>query len=228
MTVSRVVLFAACIAGALALVSASNAGDCRVASAAPVVTVPVKSVYNPTILVGGHDVVKVKELIVPILQPLPFFVDPRISYVYTGGNYIAVPQVPVGQAPPVAHPPQPQAQTPPAGNGDVNIDALIDRIEQRVRERQGQQAPEPSSGPPPVPGFQKQGRKSPEAIVQAHCASCHTGPSSKGGFVIFDAPGQFSASFDSAAAVDAIKDGRMPPANKPRLSNEDFRTIVGQ
>lgn len=173
--------------------------------------------------------VAVREVIVPILAPLPVLIDPRISYHYTGTNAVAIPGLPAA----FQLPQQPQAfqaqQPPPqqlaaAANGEPSesdLDRLIDRIEKRVRLRTEGKVDEPA-GPPSVPGFtQGAPARSWVNVLQTHCAACHTGKAAKGAFVVFDEPGRIGRGFDASAAWDAISGGRMPPKGRPGLPAAD-------
>lgn len=155
--------------------------------------------------------VRVREVLVPILQPLAFFADPRISYHYGIGSYVPALQAAVPQQPAVQHQPAQQA-----AKTDNEIDSLIDRIEKRVQERNRfqnqQQEPE---GPPPVPGANQLAARS---IITERCAECHTGQAAKGGFQLFSAPGVPSNTADVETAWDAIRGGRMPPRSRQPLS----------
>jgi hypothetical protein len=211
--------------GMLLLTGPGQADDCRVIGqpifSQPTYGTPVYS--QPIYSAPTYETIRYREVLVPVLQPLPVFVDPRISYVYNGGNYVQVPLVPGPNPGPNGMTPAAQASPPAKPPGDTDLDALIDRIEKRVRERNQSELPSEPEGPPVVPGFKRPPQQAPRTSLQiltTRCASCHTGERSKGDFVIFDRPGVLSASFDHNLAWDAINTDRMP-YKRPALSAAD-------
>lgn len=66
--------------------------------------------------------------------------------------------------------------------------------------------------------------------MATHCAVCHSGPSSKGGFVLFTGPGQFNQQADRQAILDSVlgQHGKsvMPPAGRPPMPQADRDAIV--
>lgn len=189
--------------------------------------------YAPTYY--NNVVTTYKEVLVPLFQPYPVFVDPRISYHYSSGNYLGValaPSIPgvVGvPAQPVQQQPMP-AKAAPAAGADLDLDGLIDKIEKRIRERNSQQVYEPD-GPPAVPGgvslYQPKQIASRTFlhVLQSNCAMCHTGAKSKGDTVIFESPGKLSPAADMQAIWDAINEDRMPPKEKPRVKAADKQIV---
>lgn len=218
-------LIQTCAIAAACLTFCAASGDAappfrNCTTCAPVVTTAhcAPTYVAPTVV----EEVRVREVLIPVLQPLPFFADPRISYSYGLGSYV---QAPLGaaviqqpQAPVMQQQQAPQVQ---AKKPTSEIDALIDQIEQRVRERQSSQAAAPS-GPPQVPGFQR------TSVIAARCASCHTGDTAKGQFKIFTSPGVWNPEFDPRAAWDAISSRRMPPREHPPLSAVDFAAAADE
>lgn len=92
----------------------------------------------------------------------------------------------------------------------------------------GQQVPPvttPPGVPPPAqpktgspPGLPTAPTISPEAAapyaiaaLQQNCSACHTGPASKGEFIIFAQPGLFSPGLSWRTIIREIEAGRMPP-----------------
>lgn len=177
---------------------------------------------------------KEREVLVPVLQPLPFFIDPRISYLHNGGNYIQVPlttQTPGGVKQATAQPkvePKAEVEVKQDSEKKVDIDDLINRIEERVKERQKSQQPT-EDAPPPVPGFQAKivPVKTAGGILSRSCYSCHNAKIQKGDVEIFAGPSRFTQALDHAAIIDAIAGGRMPPADskKPRVTAEELAQI---
>jgi len=200
---------------ALLTLPAAAAAQCR--TVYPTYTYQQPTYYSaPTYYQAPktYETIKVTEVIVPILQPLPVFVDPRISYLHNGSNVIFAPQQPVQQV-----------QQPVQQEKQPDIDELIDRIERRVRERSGERNPEPD-GPPPVPGV-RAAADTPLTILKASCYGCHSGARPRGDFLIFSGADILSPRLDRAAVVDAIKEGRMPPpdSNKPRVTPEKLLVL---
>lgn len=197
-------------------------------------------VYNPSTYYYPQYQHKVYETIVPILQPLPFFIDPRISYLHNGGNYIQVPfqlqtQLQVQAA--AQAQPQAQAQTQPQTQAPAtqaqrqpptDIDALIDQIEKRAAER-NRVRPSEEDGPPPVPGRRVSRAtlaSSASAILKRSCASCHNDKKQQGDVQIFHGAA-LARNLDRQAVLDAIQEGRMPPENskKHRVSVDELQQI---
>lgn len=210
-----------------------EAGNCRVIHGVPYCQPYTPPVYHAPYVAPVHhapyeEKIKIQEILVPILQPYPYFIEPRISYLHNGGNYVNIPLRPVNAVQPLA--PEPKSS---AGVSEVDLDNLINKIEQRVRERQNQQVSEPD-GPPPVPGFTKitpptAVRRTAFTVLQ-RCAGCHTGEKSKGDVVIFSVPGVLSSTLDRAAILDAVRaqDGqpaRMPPAPRLALPLSDVQLL---
>ncbi len=65
----------------------------------------------------------------------------------------------------------------------------------------------------------------PLAVLQTHCAACHTGAKSKGGVVIFDAPGQLAADVNRFDLYEIVAAGKMPPAPKPKVAPSDVTAL---
>lgn len=240
--------------------------------------------------------VEVKEVVVPILQPFPFFIDPRISYTYNSGTYVGVPLVPSMPASlPAAHPtPPPAAPTmstypskpPSLTHPPIDTEAIAAEVERRVAARMAAyhsartpRAPSPSppsppthppyptytpteeEGPPPVPGTvvtpSGTTSRAPEvdyssvpaapyspspaarppatpmvrtafSVLAGKCGACHTGDGAKGDFQIFASRGVLSPTLDMNAVMDAVLEGRMPPAPRQPLSEQEKRILAGR
>lgn len=81
-------------------------------------------------------------------------------------------------------------------------------------------APAHSQGQASAPGGPQIGQTGPDdpkVLLFNHCAACHTGPSSRGRFVIYSAPGQINAAFDRGQAANSIRNGQMPHPSRPDL-----------
>jgi hypothetical protein len=100
--------------------------------------------------------------------------------------------------------------------------AIISEMNRLGGQEQTQpQANQQDNGPPVAMegSFQPQFPRQPPVpqqmsfvnILGNRCASCHTGPSSKGGVQIFTAPGIFNSAVDRQRIVRSMEDGRMPP-----------------
>jgi hypothetical protein len=206
-------------------------GSCA-PSYAPVYHPPV---YTQPVYHAPVETIVVREVIVPVFTPLAVVVDPRLSYHYTGFNSVALspyaPQQQFGgqfggfgaQQQPLAQPaPAPAAQT------NENLDTFIDAVDKRRLQRQRGYAVEPP-GPPPVPGFSPQRDIVPKVsalqVLSTHCAECHTGPRSKGSFVIFDTPGKLAAGFNQRKAWKWVDDGLMPPRERARLKKAEIAAL---
>lgn len=89
--------------------------------------------------------------------------------------------------------------------------AIISEMNKQVG--QGGQNVEQDNGPPmAIDGaFNPQPQFGFMNVLGNRCASCHTGPSSKGGVQIFSSPGIFNTAVDRQRIVRAMEDGRMPP-----------------
>jgi hypothetical protein len=195
--------------------------------------------YYPPAPVVYHEPVRevvVKEVVkeVPVLTPVFAFVDPRISYIHTGGNYVPVPQ---------AVPGQPQAvsgQAPAAAAGQLSIsqqdlERLADLVVKRIEARGGTISYS-KDAPPPVPGDRTTNTSlSPgelpieqraAQILYDRCSRCHTGDAAKGQMKLFDSATQL-ADFDPDKVWDAVRGDRMPPDPHPKVPAEEKR-VLGQ
>lgn len=132
-------------------------------------------------------------------------------------------------------PPVAQQPAPIVNNQDKIRELARALLEEMQRQQPGDDGPPavPGANTPPNPGDippgvpSKTGNPpglptastiSPEqaapiaiAALQQNCASCHTGPSSKGEFVMFAQPGLFSQNVPWRSIIREIDAGRMPP-----------------
>jgi hypothetical protein len=180
--------------------------------------------YSPTYQYPVHEVI-VKDTIIPVAVPVlvPAFqfqyAAPCAAPVAVPG---AIPAVPghVGVSPvvptvPGVAPMQPIA-VGPGGVGAINNQEQIRLLAKALLEEMSKQADGDSGPPVALPGVGGSvppvgGPVNPLQVLSVRCASCHTGPSSKGGVQIFTAPGQFNPTVDRQRLIRAVEDGRMPP-----------------
>lgn len=129
-------------------------------------------------------------------------------------------------------PPVAQQPAPIVNNQDKIRELARALLEEMQRQQPGDDGPPAVPGantgsPPGVPSGNPSGNPpglptasviSPEqaapiaiAALQQNCASCHTGPSSKGEFVMFAQPGLFSQNVPWRSIIREIDAGRMPP-----------------
>lgn len=177
--------------------------------------------YPTTYQYPTHEVV-VKEVLTPVAVPVavPVLI-PAYQYTY----------VPACQPAAVAGMPNvPQPSAMPgmqqAGSGPMSDQEKLKQLARELlAEMQRQQGGGGDDGPPvaidvgsPIvpPGQQAQNHVQ---VLTARCASCHTGPQSKGGVVLFNASGVLNPQADKQRAIRAVEDGRMPPqaVNDPKF-----------
>lgn len=107
---------------------------------------------------------------------------------------------PNDQGPPMAQPP---IGTPPVGPPPVGPPPV------------GTPVPVKTGNPPGLPQAPiiSPDAAAPYAIaaLQQNCSACHTGPASKGEFIIFAQPGLFSPGLSWRTIIREIEAGRMPP-----------------
>jgi len=172
----------------------------------------------------------VREVYVPFSFPTPVLVDPRISYQYNGFNAVAV----QGGVQAVTQQAAQQQQLAPqqgatrSGLSKDALKALVDDIEEHLRERSGKRPLEQST-PPPVPGAVSfKSEQTAEDVLVRNCSECHTAPRAKGRFTMFAEGGALAKGFNVAQALSAIEEGRMPPAECKtctRLNAADKRLL---
>lgn len=177
--------------------------------------------------------------IVPVAYPVPFQIAvPVVSYLQNSTyapTYAAQPAAAYGQ-PQYAQaqpqyqqqpPSQPQARAvPPGAFTDEMIDALVDRILQRLDARASKSAPpvQPEvKEPPPVVPKEKAVDGGPfDAVsrLRESCASCHSGTKAKGGVQIFLADAKFNQRISKQKLYDAIYKCRMPKDATGKVDDE--------
>jgi hypothetical protein len=209
-----------------------------IATAVPVVvTVPVANVsYNYQ---GAVATTAAPVQVVPNTQPT-YLTGP-----VTNPTTVTVPSNPLGQMA------QPQAAAGALNLTDAQIDALINRITERLQAQQQGAAPAASGRPavtgdaPARLGLGGPGGGGGDAAVIAildnpqkplgpdakptNCAACHTGPGSSGGFKIFESKGVLAANVNWTKIWDRSDNGTMPPIAqkdvKFALSDADVNTL---
>jgi len=135
---------------------------------------------------------------------------------------------------------QPQMQASPISSQD-----RIRELAKALLDEMSRQSNGPDNGPPSVPssstkippglptGSISQPALSPElaapyaiAALQQNCSACHTGPASKGGFVMFAQPGLFNSQVSWRSIIQEVESGRMPPNySQYRLTTEQIVAI---
>jgi hypothetical protein len=97
--------------------------------------------------------------------------------------------------------------------------------------------PEPKRNPEPLPkapaqppaagGGNAGGGAEAQAVtvLNSHCAQCHTGPRARGKTMIFNQDGSLNASVSKDAISQALAEGKMPPKNRPRPSQDDLTAL---
>lgn len=171
--------------------------------------------YSNTYQYPVREVV-VKEVITPVAVPV---LVPAFQYQYVS----PCAQQQVHAATPVTTPMQsnmPTPNTPAPAQTAVNEQEKV-RLLARALLAEMQQQADGDNGPPmAVSNFYSQQQQLQQqqqqptnafTVISNRCASCHTGPSSKGGVMIFAGPGQFNSAVDRQRIIRAIEDGRMPP-----------------
>ena len=200
-----------------------NGTKCQPVQVQPVHRGTAIYTYPTTYQYPTHEVV-VKEVITPVAVPVavPVLI-PAYQYTY----------VPACQPAAVAG--VPQVPQPSAMPGNVDQEKLKQLARELLAEMQKQQGGGVDDGPPVAidvgspsvpPGQQAQTHVQ---VLTARCASCHTGPTSKGGVVLFNSPGVLNPQADKQRAIRAVEDGRMPPqaVNDPkfRLSPQEVAAV---
>lgn len=176
--------------------------------------------YSPTYQYPVREVI-VKDTIIPVAVPV---LVPAFQFQYTAPcatPIVAAPGFAGTHAVPGVTPvipgvsPMQPVSVGPGGFGAINDQEKIRLLAKALLEEMSKQAdgdngpPVALSGGPVTPPVS--GSFNRFQVLNARCASCHTGPSSKGGVQIFTAPGQFNPVVDRQRLIRAVEDGRMPP-----------------
>jgi hypothetical protein len=129
-----------------------------------------------------------------------------------------------------------------AATTDQKIDrlaALVEQLQRRLEtppdaqpplpEKPGQPPPQSEAVPPPPTVSRASLPARPSgavAVLTQHCAKCHTGSGSQGGFTLFDRPGQLARlDPDSLQSIRAaVLSGSMPKGRGP-LTLREFAAI---
>lgn len=113
-------------------------------------------------------------------------------------------------------------------SSDPEIKELLKLL---VEEVKGLRADLAAAKPEPIPGTL--GLQAPKidglTATRQACASCHTGPGSKGGYILFNQdnkPRDLSA-IEKRESVRRVSAGTMPPADKSKLTPEGKAAILG-
>jgi cytochrome c553 len=144
--------------------------------------------------------------VLPVIAPVAVFTPLVVQVPSYGAVYVPPAAAPAVQ--PAAVPANPAAQ--PA------------QVAPAVKPADAPPMPTPDEAAPQT----KTGPGNWQANLATDCARCHTGPASKGSFVIFDGPNVLSPKFDAAAramAFAAIHDREMPLGadRKPAPLNDE-------
>lgn len=176
--------------------------------------------------VAVQQVVAVQNL-VPVLVAQPVFANPLVSYLHAGGSYYPNQY----QQQQLIQPPA----TPRAAQPCPQIDegALVERIIGKLEAKAEKQS---RPAPPPVPGFKRAEVKpvsfAPKSdrtyldVLAQNCSECHSQSAHKGGVALFDVQGNMAPNVNFNAVWLAISEGRMPPANKARISDPDIKILM--
>jgi hypothetical protein len=99
-------------------------------------------------------------------------------------------------------------------------------IREELRQaREGGVPPGVGPGEPQVLPQTAGGGDRVKAILTQHCAACHTGAKSKGGLVMFAAPGVLDGHIDLFQLWDAMDSKTMPPDPKPKVPQADLDVL---
>lgn len=143
---------------------------------------------------------------VPVVRQRAFVVNHHVAAVAVEPVYVAT-----FAAVPVAVPHYSVGYQPDGGE-IAELRKAVRELSKTVQELRQVQA----AGPPVSDELNAKAWQ----LLSAKCATCHTGPDSKGRVQIFLAPGQPNRDVDRFALWDAAESGRMPKGKEPVPDDE--------
>ena len=206
----------------------------------PYVAAPFAPAYAPPLAFGTNPVGGQPPGYGSPLAPVaPVVGQPGVPYGNGYGQPLAQPGYGQPYAQPGYGQPQP-GMGPINGQDKIRelAKALLDEMQRQAGPPPGPGQTGPDQGPPVVPtpgaspgtpvgpppktgvppGLPSAAPMSPEAAapyaiaaLQQNCSACHTGPASKGDFIMFAQPGLFNQQIPWRSIVREIDAGRMPP-----------------